>query len=101
HFNVFGRLAQAPRTLQELGGELGLADRPSNVLVTALRAFGLLAADAHGGLILTELAREHLLPGAPLEVGDYVGLAADSPGVRDMVERLRTNQPAGAKGDGT
>src|SRR5690606_1048337 len=27
----------------------------------------------------------------------YVGLAADSPGVREMVERLRTNRPAGSK----
>ena len=29
----------------------------------------------------------------------YVGLAADSPGVREMVERLRSNQPAGSKPD--
>ena len=30
-------------------------------------------------------------------MGDYIGLAADSAGVREMVERLRTNQPAGGK----
>jgi predicted O-methyltransferase YrrM len=99
HFNLFGRLAQAPRTLPELGGDLGLADRPINVLVTALRAFGLVRINDHGQLTLTDLAREHLLPGAPFDVGDYVGLAADSPGVRAMVERLRNNRPAGTADD--
>jgi ubiquinone/menaquinone biosynthesis C-methylase UbiE len=98
HFKLFNRLAQAPRTLQELGGDLGLADRPLNVLVTALRALGLLKAE-RGELTLTELAREHLVPGAPFDVAEYIGLAAESPGVLAMVERLRTNRPAGARKD--
>jgi predicted O-methyltransferase YrrM len=94
HFNLFGRLAQQPMTPADLGKTLGLADRPTVVLLTALRSFGLLAADAQGRLHLTELAREHLLPGGPFDVGDYVGLAANSPGVLEMVERLRSNCPA-------
>src|SRR5437764_6870457 len=60
HFNLFGRLAQAPRTHHELEGDLGLAHRPLIVLVTALHAFGLLTTDAGGKLTLTDLAREHL-----------------------------------------
>jgi hypothetical protein len=95
-FDVFGRLAAAPRTLEALRHDLGLAERPAVVLVTALRAMGLLAGDAQGRLDLTPLAREHLVPGAALDVGGYVGLAAQSPGVLEMVERLRTNRPAGA-----
>src|SRR5438874_1410289 len=75
-FGLFSRLAQAPRTLAELGSDLGLADRPMKVLITALRAFGLLHTDAQERLLLTEVAREHLLPGGPFDVGDYVGLAA-------------------------
>jgi len=59
-----------------------------------LRAFGLLACDSANRLCLTEMAREHLLPGARFDVGDYIGLAAQSPGVLEMVERLRTNKPA-------
>lgn len=94
HFNLFGRLAQQPMTLAQLGQALELAERPTIVLVTALRAFGLLAADAQGNLTVTEMAREHLLPGGPFDVGDYIGLAANSPGVLAMVERLRTNRPA-------
>jgi SAM-dependent methyltransferase len=97
HFNVFGRLAARPMTPDELRRDLGLAGRPAVVLLTALRAMGLLTADGQGRLDLTLLAREHLVPGGPFDVSDYVGLAADSPGVREMAERLRTNRPAGAE----
>src|SRR5687768_17271750 len=62
HFGVFGRLARQPVTIRELAQALALADRPIAVLVTALRAFGLLTTDADGKLQLTALAREHLLP---------------------------------------
>jgi hypothetical protein len=99
HFNVFGRLAQGPLSFDELRSALGLAERPANVLVTALRAFGLLDADHDQRLSLTDLACEHLVSGAPFDVSDYLGLAADAPGVRTMVERLRTNRPAGVEPD--
>lgn len=93
HFNVFGRLAEQAMTRGELGRALGLADRPAMVLTTALLAFGLLI-ERDGKLHLTDLAREHLLPGGAFDVGDYIGLAANSAGVLEMAERLRTNRPA-------
>jgi predicted O-methyltransferase YrrM len=95
HFGVFGRLAEAPQTLADLRYALGLAERPAMVLVTALRAMGLIAQN-DGRLTLTPLAAEHLVPGGTFDVGDYIGLAANSPGVLAMVERLRTNKPANA-----
>src|SRR5260370_2721030 len=101
HFDLFGRLARSPMTVSAWAGELGLAERRALVLVTALRAMGLLGADGRGQLHLTALAREHLLPGGPFDVGDYIGLAAQSPGVLAMVERLRTNRPAVTEGAGT
>jgi ubiquinone/menaquinone biosynthesis C-methylase UbiE len=101
HFNVFSRLEKQPLTLAELGRELELEARPTVVLVTALRAFGLLTTDGQGKLMLTGLAREHLLPGGMFDVGDYLGLAAHSPGVLEMVERLRTNRPASGGDQGT
>jgi predicted O-methyltransferase YrrM len=94
HFNLFGRLVQQPMTRADLGEALGLAERPTVVLLTALRSFGLLTADGQGRVHLTESSREHLLPGGPFDVGDYVGLAANSSGVLEMVERLRSNRPA-------
>lgn len=97
HLGVFRRLAAGPLDFDALRQALGLAERPAVVLLTALRAFGLLTRDAQGRFDLTELAREHLVPGAAFDVSDYVGLAGDSPGVRELVERLRTNRPAGAR----
>lgn len=98
HFRVFERLqATEPLPSTELATQLRLAERPATVLFTALRAMGLLATDSEGRLTLSELAREHLTPGAPFDVSGYVGLAADSPGVKEIVERLRTNRPAGAE----
>ncbi|MBL6706326.1 MAG: methyltransferase [Planctomycetaceae bacterium] len=99
HFNVFGQLAQRPLSQNDLRDNLGLKERPSVVLFTALKAFGLLAEDDQGVLSLTDLARDHLVPGAEFDVGNYVGLAAQSPNVLDMVERLKTNSPAGADSD--
>jgi len=95
-FGLFSRLSAAAKPADELADELQLAARPAIVLFTALRAMQLLNVDDAGRLSLTALAREHLLPGGPFFVGDYIGLAADAPGVVSMVERLRTNKPFGA-----
>ena len=101
HFDVFGKLAVAPLAFAELQAALGLAERPAAVLVTALRAFGLLVADDRGRLDLAPLAREHLVHGQPFDVSGYIGLAANSPGVVEMVTRLKANTPAGAESDDT
>jgi ubiquinone/menaquinone biosynthesis C-methylase UbiE len=99
HLNVFGHLAAGPLGFEDLRDALGLAARPATVLVVALRAMGLLVADASGRLDLSPLARAYLVPGGDRYVGDYVGLIADTPGVKDMVRRLRTNRPGGATAD--
>jgi O-methyltransferase domain len=96
HFDVFSRFRDGAATIEEVRGRMGLAERPAVVLFTALRAFGLLVDTKDGRLQLSPLAREHLLPGGEFDVSDYIGLAADSPGVKEMVERLRSNRPAGA-----
>jgi SAM-dependent methyltransferase len=97
HFNLFGRLADGPLSFDDLRRELGLAERAAVVLLTALRALGLLHRDDEGRFGLSELSRQHLIPGGAFDVTGYIALAADSPGVREMAERLRSNQPAGGK----
>ena len=97
HFQIFALLKDEAFTFDELRQQLELAARPANVLITALRAMDLLTENAVGQLTLTELAREHLVPGSEFDVSDYVGLAANSPGVLAMVHRLKTNRPAHAE----
>jgi predicted O-methyltransferase YrrM len=96
--DVFGRLAGGPKSFDELRAEIGLAGRAAHVLFSALRAMGVLTLTG-GNLDLTPAAREHLVPGGYFDVGGYIGLFADSPGVRAMAERLRTNRPAAAGAD--
>lgn len=93
--DLFPSLAKEPLSGAALGNRLGLAPRPVTVLTTALKAMGLLA-DQVGLLRLTPLAREHLLPGGEFFIGDYIGLAAKSAGVQEMIARLKSNRPAGA-----
>lgn len=95
HLGVFGLLSEGPLRREDLRDRLHLADRAAHVLVTALRAMGLLAVDTRGRLTLSTLAAEHLGPGSPFDLSDYAGLAAAAPGVLSMVERLRTNRPLG------
>lgn len=98
HFGLFRLLAGNPGCREEKLRELlGLQPRPFIVLLTALKAMRLVACDGSGQLSLSDLAREHLIPGGQLYVGDYIGLAANSPGVLEMVNRLRTNLPAHAR----
>jgi len=98
-FNLFGVLAAGPLTFEELRRLLDLAERPAVVLLCAMRAMQLIEQDGAGRLALTPLAAEHLTPGGPFEVGDYVRLVSDAPGVRELVERLRSNSPAGQKAE--
>ena len=99
HLKVFERLARGPMFHDDLRRELGLASRPATVLFTALRAMGLIV-EAWGNLELSALAKDHLVAGQPFDVSDYLGLAAQSPGVLEMLERLKTNKPASAAKEG-
>ena len=96
HLGLFRILAEGPLSPETLRARLDLAPRAFVVLTTAMHAMQLLQTDEEGRLQLSPLAREHLLPGGEFHVGDYVGLAAGSPGVLEMVSRLRSNQLARA-----
>ena len=97
HLRLFEEFHDGPRAPGELRKALGLAERPAHVLLTAVQAFGLLYRDADGRLDATPLAKEFLSSGSPFEISRYVRLASETPGVLEMVERLRTNKPSGAE----
>lgn len=96
-FKLFARLGAAPCAETQLVDEMGLSARAGNVLLVAMRAMGLVSSDSQGRVALTDLAREHLVPGGPFDVSDYVSQANNTEAVREIIERLRTNKPAGAK----
>jgi predicted O-methyltransferase YrrM len=95
HFHVFEKLAAAPMSGVDLQQALGLDERAFVVLITALRAMGLIEKGAGGHLALSQLAREHVVSGEEFFVGDYFSQLAESPGVREMTRRLRSSKPAG------
>jgi len=100
HLGIFERVGESGRSVAELQAELGFADRPFRVCLTALRAMGLLTE--HGGVVrVTPLADRFLVRGRPGFVGDYMGLAAESPGTLEMVRLLRANRPLNADSSDT
>ncbi|MFP6894461.1 MAG: methyltransferase [Opitutales bacterium] len=99
HFGLFDKTSEGPLARGELKEALELKERPFVVLTTALRAVGLLEKDSEERFIATPLALEHLTSNSDFAVNNYIGLAANSPNVLAMVERLRTNKPIGAGTD--
>ena len=76
HFRLFEKLEGRSLTHAELAAELGLEDRPAVVLLTAIRAMGLVLADAGGKLSLSPLALEQLdLRGYDLVISSESGPA--------------------------
>lgn len=98
HFGVFDALSAGPITPAELRGKIGLGERQFVVLLTGLKALKLVEERA-GKLQTTPIAKEHLAPGTPLDVSDYIRMGADSPGVLALVEHMRTSKLAGAAKD--
>lgn len=99
HFDLFSLLDSRALSFEEVGAELKLSPRSANVLLVALRAMKLIDSDAAGKLSPSPMAREHLVPGGEFYMGDYVGLAAQAPGVKNLVQRLRTGKPIEAAPD--
>lgn len=98
HFGVFERLAAGPLTAAELRSATELGARQFSVLLTGLKALQLVE-ESNGRVQPTALAREHLAPGQPLDVSDYIRMGAQQPGVLALVEHMRTSKLAGAAKD--
>ncbi len=99
HFDLFTLLAKNPLSFEEIAQALNLSARSTNVLVVALRAMGLIDADASGKMSPSPIAREHLVPGGEFYIGGYVGLTSETPGVKNIVQRLRTGKPTESNPD--
>jgi 3-hydroxy-5-methyl-1-naphthoate 3-O-methyltransferase len=81
-------------TRQEAAGELGLADRPADLLLAACASLGLLCKRA-GSYVNSPLADAFLVPGRPYYFGGFVRFLdhREYPAWHKVVAALRTNGP--------
>jgi hypothetical protein len=96
-FDVFSWLgARGPVSAARLRAGLGLAERPSDVLLTYCAALGLVERDLADDdrVQLTELARRHLVAGSPFDLRAYYASLAERPAVGELAEVLRTDGQA-------
>jgi 3-hydroxy-5-methyl-1-naphthoate 3-O-methyltransferase len=88
--------AHGPVPAADLCAELGLAERPADVLLTYCAALGLVDRDLDAGdrVRLTELGRRHLVAGSPFDLRPYYDSLAERPAVPELVQVLRTGSPS-------
>lgn len=91
--DLFTHLAARPASVAELAAHYGHAARATDVMTTLFVAMALLRRDGDR-LALTDLAREHLVQGCPWFLGPYFPKVADRAVARELLEVLRTGQPA-------
>jgi SAM-dependent methyltransferase len=96
HLKVFEHAVDGSHTLESLQAELGLAERPANVLLPALRAMDLLKLE-DDCVVVTDAGR-YLCEREPCHLINYIGGEANDPGVLEMVERLRHDGLPGETG---
>lgn len=96
-FDLFSWLARrGPVTAEQACGELGMAARPADVLLTYCAALGLIGRDLDRDdeVTVTALARAHLVEGSPFDLRAYFVSLAERPTCRELVTVLRTGVPA-------
>jgi predicted O-methyltransferase YrrM len=98
NLDVFSKLSGRWAKSEDLRIELGLAERPWDVLVTLCRAMGLIQM-IDQSLALTELGSEFATRDSDWSLVPYFASLHDRPIARDFAEVLKTGKPAGWSGD--
>jgi hypothetical protein len=97
--DVLTVLARLPMDERALSDELGTAVRPTTVLISLLRAYGLVTRAADRTLLLTEAAERTLVAGAPQDMRAYFASLRSRPAVQELLQVLRTDEPASWSSD--
>jgi 3-hydroxy-5-methyl-1-naphthoate 3-O-methyltransferase len=96
-FDFFTWLADRPSTIDGIAQHFGFHRRPVDVMTSLFVAMKLLARDGET-LRLTDTAREHLVATSPWYLGPYFPKVTDRPIAEQLIEVLRTGQPASFAG---
>jgi SAM-dependent methyltransferase len=92
-FDFFTWLAAHPASKETICRELGIMERPTDVMLTLFAANGFVRS-RDGIFEATPVAREHLVSTSPWFLGPYYASLKERPVVRDYVKILRTGKPA-------
>jgi 3-hydroxy-5-methyl-1-naphthoate 3-O-methyltransferase len=91
--DFFTWLHSHPGTLDEIAAHFSFHHRPVDVMTTLFVAMELLQREGDV-LALTDRAREHLVSSSSWFLGPYFPKPADRPIARDLIEVLRSGEPA-------
>lgn len=92
-FDFFTWLATHPADKATVCRDLGLQERPVDVMLTLFAADGFVRCES-GVFSPTLLAREHLVSSSPFFLGPYYASLKDRPVAKDFAIILRTGRPA-------
>jgi predicted O-methyltransferase YrrM len=90
-FDFFSWLSGRRADLSEICGDLGIQQRPADVMCTLFTSMGLIRRDGDR-FAVTELATEHLVADSPFDMRQYLAMLRDRPGCRELVGVLRTGE---------
>jgi predicted O-methyltransferase YrrM len=91
--DFFTWLDAHPGTIDDIAQHFGFKRRPVDVMTTLFVAMELIERDGPT-LRLTKTGREHLVASSPWFLGPYYPKVKDRPIAGDLIEVLRTGQPA-------
>jgi predicted O-methyltransferase YrrM len=91
--DLFSWLDQHPSTAHEICDKFSITARPTDVMLTLFVAMGYLQREGDK-LLLTQLAREHLVRSSPWSIEPYYASLKDRPVCQDFLRVLRTDKPA-------
>ncbi len=91
--DFFTWLSREPKTIDSICEYFEFKYRPVDVMTTYFVASGWLQREGER-LSITEKAKEHLVKGSPWFIGPYFPPVADRPIAMDLLELLKTGQPA-------
>jgi SAM-dependent methyltransferase len=90
--DFFTKVAKAPADAKTICASLGLAERPTDVMLTYFCAFGLL--ESRDGIFHpTDKSREFLTRDSPWFLGPFYASFAERPIARGMLQVLRSGNP--------
>lgn len=92
-FDFFTWLSRESQSIESICEYFGFQYRPVDVMTTYFVASGWLEREGNS-LSVTEAGREHLVEGSPWFIGPYFPPVEDRPIAKDLVELLKTGEPA-------